>query len=366
MATSPSTGIIVDSNYGTGGISISSPYEGQELKVSGTSTPDNLNVSEPVLAEYSTNNLYTDQLNVSEPVLAEYITVTPYIDPPLILAPSLFTRLQDFVQPGEILSIHLSLDAFTDFSSAYDSYSYTAIFNRQFIDLIRPTDDILGEANIDDDQVAFVNKSLVDAALNTDVIIPVSTFNRDFLEELASSKDNEFFVKLDAVIENTSSPEDAPPTFYLAHSLVPDTVGPSDTFDRAGNFLRTFDHESVLDDIATLHLNLGVYHSTVSLDDITFAVGSRLQDYPTLLDNVVTATTFNREYLENITHQDSIALILNLPQIDQVVFNDTIKKLINPGKQETVLTNETRTANIQDYVEPYYVDLDYLGTDLTL
>jgi hypothetical protein len=70
------------------------------------------------------------------------------------------TKLEIASVPDQVEKIQVKI--FLDTSSLTDSFSVIVDFNRSFTDSINVTDDFLGEANIDDDQIARVGKVVVD------------------------------------------------------------------------------------------------------------------------------------------------------------------------------------------------------------
>ena len=75
----------------------------------------------------------------------------------------------------------LTLDQAT--TSEQQAFDFSAVYT----ELVDATDDFFGAANIDDDQIATIDKVLSDYATNSDVVITVADFNRTFLEIAANT-----------------------------------------------------------------------------------------------------------------------------------------------------------------------------------
>ena len=70
-----------------------------------------------------------------------------------------------------------------------DIFSRLVDFNREFADSVTTTDDVLGLANIDDDQIAYFNKVLVDTTSVTQDVLIIQLISRSaFVDTITNSE----------------------------------------------------------------------------------------------------------------------------------------------------------------------------------
>lgn len=169
-----------------------------------------------------------------------------------------------------------------------DEPQTVADYNRLFTDLVLATDDVLGEANLDDDQTAFFNKAVINSYSIQDNVSPVLNFVREIAD--------------------------------------------------------------------TQQLN----------DLVSFAGSKALLNTQSIADTATSTWDITRAENESLTMSQTVTFDISRVFANQTQTQEVVTGVLLALKQETVLTNETRTANIQDYFLEDYVVPGYVGTNLTL
>jgi hypothetical protein len=139
----------------------------------------------------------------------------------------LFAFKEEFLGIFDAYSLNYS-KSLVESVAAVDSLNVSLAYFRNISDIIKATDDILGEANIDDDQYLFFTKLLDDSATITDSISFQNSFNRFFTDSpvLADSFSNVFSKN----INESLTVSDALIVFFDRASIINDTAGSTDSF----------------------------------------------------------------------------------------------------------------------------------------
>ena len=326
--------------------------------------------------------------------------------------------------------VYLDKEAIKSRTFSEDSLSTLVEFNRTLLDVVQATDDVFGEANIDDDQVAIFGKSLIDTTSgatdsfnsivqfrklinnythNTDSTIfapqkaltetlhPIVTFEKfDVIKALSDSSPLldaiafEASTTVENVIEATEliklerstgleqqflSVTDTEPSFVLERSFVDIVVATDDILGTANiDDDQTAFVNKALTDVSTI---ADLYYQVVHFNRDVTETTTFLDAYVVEIEKIVENTAVTQDFIEKFGIVKLLADFTNILEVKELTLNKPLEDIttgsydsqfssIQPEKQETVLTTETRTAHIQDYVEPFYVELDYVGTDLTL
>ena len=330
-------------------------------------------------------------------------------------------------------AVYLDKEAIKSRAFPEDSLSTLAEFNRALLDVVQATDDIFGEANIDDDQVAIFGKSLTDStsgavdSFNSIVQFRKLTNNYTHTtDSMALAPKKVFtetlhpivtFEKFDVIKSLSEDP------LVLDAAIISVGTSISDITTGASEFIkleRSTALEQQLIYTSDTELNFVLEKSltdlifatddafadtTIDDDQVAFVNKALIDSFIlTDADNYYQVVDFNRDISEATTFSEMHVVEIEKAVEDAAVTQDFIERFgivklladsasilevkeltlnkpledsvsavvdyyvnnIQPEKQETVLTTETRTAHVQNYVEPYYVELDYVGTDLTL
>lgn len=208
-----------------------------------------------------------------------------------------------------------------DISETSDVFSRVVNYDRVFNDFAIGTDDIFGNADIDDQQVAAVVKSVLNFTAITDSFDRSITFNRTF--------------------QNQSDLSDS--SFRAIGKNVLNEAAVTDLFDVDIVFNRTFSHTSTLSDTKYIGFSKIATPDSVSLSD----------------DAILSPNKINKS-LSTFTD-------INFFNISKVVSNisllsDTIQADISKAKTSNISLVEERLAYQQDYfASADYVQPGYTG-----
>jgi hypothetical protein len=298
----------------------------------------------------------------------------------------------------------------TETKTVSDIFSRTVNYNRTLLDFIDATDDFLGEANIDDDQVARVgkavidyantqdnvrsirvNKSLQDTETTTDIFARTVNYNRQFVDiaqesdlsfyrvgkniqdtetatdvfsrvvnynpqltDLAQRLDTSFY-EINKTVQDTAQESDL--SFYQVGKNLQDTETTADIFARTVNYNRT-----LLDFIGATDDFLG----EANIDDDQVArVGKAVIDYANTQD---IASKFSNTYLQDsYISTDTIYKIPSKNISEILITSDVITFLQYTNYTNTVLdtivSNDSGFINNQNYFADTYVLPGYVGTN---
>lgn len=302
-----------------------------------------------------------EKLDIIKGVTEEYTTLDwIVVNTSTVLSPDTYSLNDSSI-------VFLDSQLKSDTISSSDFLARTVQYTREYLDFVNPTDDVLGSANIDDDQTAFVNKGRLDTTISSDAFYTTNYFNR-YPDEAQVITDITYITiapyKQDTVNSSTLL------TFSLVKPDISDQVSKSDNVITTTEYSREFvEPNQSISDISTNWIQLAPVE-TLSISDViqpSLVYFSYPQEIPSLIESISLVANTIREYVDNLTSSDIPSLEFYSPQADSIngVADATVYS-IQPEKLETVLTDETRTANIQDYVIPGYAEVGYVGTDLTL
>jgi hypothetical protein len=293
-------------------------------------------------------------------------------------------------------------------------------------DLVDATDDFYGNANIDDDQIATVDKVVSDYATNLDVFETLVSYLRSFNEsqyttDLATLDTNK------AVIETTNTAEeklfditnqqtetvasteqkqitfstsfndsltgttDSVTTQFDANRSILETITQTDQFylttDKSVTEVTTTSETQTLDtskqqldsatiaetnnkDITTQFSDLvdatDDFYGAATVGDDEFATFDKvLADYATNAETVTTLTNFLRSVNESQILSEVFAAATDKALSDINNSSDTVTLLATSSKSESVATSQTISLTLQSYFSQDYVELGYTGETYT-
>lgn len=275
---------------------------------------------------------------------------------------------------------------FLDNSSLSDSFSTTVEFKRSFTDNINVTDDFLGEANIDDDQVARVGKVVADTVTvpetlsfdNTKILqdqlilqnpVSLTTTKPLFSNFAASDSSNRSVLKgletqtnylaetfnIDASKLLTSNFSSLDKSTFTTTKVFSDLVLSTDSFSTTVDFKRTF-----LDSVNTTDDFLGQANLD---DDQTVRLDKYVNDLSTLSDNV--SNSIVTVHLDNFTSTDTTYKTPGKVASEVLATSDvlTFLKYINQLYNEVITSSDSGFINNQSYFAGTYVEPGYVGTN---
>ena len=231
-------------------------------------------------------------------------------------------------------------------------------FSAVYSDLVDATDDFYGEANIDDDQIASVDKVVVDYATNSETIITVAEFYRTFLEVAASTDQATLdFAKsiLDSIttserfaIDFATSRQD---TSSIAETVLQDfdtsrteTVAQTDLFTQS---IEPNKYEVVSTSENTSYsVALQKSETTATTEITSFDVSAIATEIASILENFVREWTALRDYTDSITQTDQTFLSVDKPVVETVATTETSKSDIDKQLLETVVSAETTNKDV--------------------
>ena len=276
------------------------------------------------------------------------------------------------------------------------SESYVLMVSKAVNEIVRPTDDVLGEANIDDDQTAFVikvlnntsivaedfsrtvsfnrvfseaestidvrsaaiSKILSDSLANLDLVILEAIFNRDVVEIKAFTDSLTTSVNKESI--DLASTSDF--TSLIASKVNQEGVSSQENFSKT---IALFKDESEYwaEDYADPSYEVG----TVDLRDLFVSGLSKVQiSSSTANDSILVLSEFNRDFLEISSCIESISRLFSKLLSDNFGKADSVVKAISPSIRDTTKMTESKAANIQNFFSSAYVTPGYAGTNYIL
>jgi hypothetical protein len=208
-------------------------------------------------------------------------------------------QLVERVSSDQAVFTELVTRAVEKFSNdqAATSEQQTFDFYGVYSDLVDATDDFYGAANIDDDQIATVDKVLADYATNSETITTVAEFYRTFLET-AISIDQATFDFAKSLLDTVTTSERFQVDFSTSRT---ETATTSETVQQAFETSRT---ETVAQtDLFTQSIEPAKYETVVT---------SEATVYDTSLDKRETANTAETVAQDFSTPRTDVASILEL------------------------------------------------------
>ena len=219
---------------------------------------------------------------------------------------------------------------------ASDVLTAVVDFNLTLQDWAYLTDDVLGNANVDDDQYMSMDKVILELMTYTDVlstaltkVFSETTIGSDILA-LTSGK----------VLTDSSIATDSV-TSLVNKGLVETAIG-SDVLSAIAS--------KVLSETAVGTDALGITTSKV------------------LADSVVMSDVFDTVgwYGDTSTFTDVFSKSLSIVLADSLPISETVSKSVSISKTESAVMSEVRTANLQNYMVPLYVNAGYIGTNYSI
>ena len=295
-----------------------------------------------------------------------------------------------------------------------ETFLASVTFNRTLQDWVVSTDDVYGEANIDDDQTAFIGKVLLEQMSYIDQMIfsiakgivdsvssqdpltwAMSTVRSDLsyftdTTALTSSKVlsdiNVLSDTLSSVVSFFRTPADLvtpvetlsfinsailQPDFANPQSIVAKTIGI--ILDESDYFLQDYtqpDYEAgalTLLDLVTIQPSKAVV-DTLGLSDTLLGLetGKILSDVSAVSETFI--KNFSSVLADTSAASDLASKLLAISKTDTAAMSDAVSFQFTYGRalSDSSTFGETKTANLQNYFGSNFVSAGFVGTNYTL
>jgi hypothetical protein len=206
-----------------------------------------------------------------------------------------------------------------------DVLSSVVNYNRLFVDTVDATDDFLGLANVDDDQVARVGKNLIEY-----VSFPESlSFAAAKLFADQSSVAETFTKLYQKLLQDQTTNTDVK-TLALTKPVL-ESVNSDDSFIRLVNY------------------NRGPVETVDASDQSVKSVAKRLEDVATNLDVFSRVANYYRTFLDTGTTADIKYFNIGKVAQDTSTTNDTVTKSAGKVPQDQIAATESFARTVQYY-----------------
>jgi hypothetical protein len=289
----------------------------------------------------------------------------------------------------------------TDTFVTSDILATTVAYSRGFTDLVDATDDFLGVANIDDDQIAAVDKNIVDSTSNSEQIIysttktlldtstATDTFTTQWsadrsLLDTANTSNNDIATRsTDKILSSNYTAQDS--AFFENTKIITEIATSTDLLTREVVFTRAYSDLYTVAEAVSLDTQKPVSDSTTSSDLVTTQIAfSRAPADITntseavsiavtpgiILDITNTSEAVSIAVtpgiiLDTFTNQDQIQNAPDKVVADITVSSDNITFDLIMGRffTEISTTNDSGFINNQSYFEGSYTEPGYVGTN---
>lgn len=223
-----------------------------------------------------------------------------------------------------------------------DTFDRVVNFSREFDSPVDATDDFLGLANLDDDQIARVGKTLIDWTTSSDTTIIVVGNNT-----------------LDVI--NT-----ADQAVFQASSIIADAGLVQD--QAAFNAGKTVSSTGTTSELVTEQFGKNIVDPATLTDLASNGVFKRLLD--SLLAQEAFSTKTTKVVEDGVALSDTLTTVVVSTETtklveDVVALNDTINLFLYTNRflNETTSTNDSGFINNQSYFAESYVEPGYVGTN---
>jgi hypothetical protein len=231
-----------------------------------------------------------------------------------------------------------------------EQFARTVAYNRIFTDTVDATDDFFGEANIDDDQTARVNKVVVDSATSTDV--KTAAISKVVEPDTASTQDQKTLLVNKGIAINAIHADQA----SLANTkILADTSTTLDTARK--NTGKTLAHNFTRTEEVRNRVQKGAVDTAVSTEQKRVEVSKVLRDTVTKQDTVTTVWSVIRDFTENKNTQDLARFAIRPVKFDQSTATDTPYITVNKAFVETKIASDTVSTQV-DYNRSFFDVID--------
>jgi hypothetical protein len=338
--------------------------EVQSFDVLQTSS-DQITSSEQAVLSPST--VYTDQFTNSDEFSRFYEAVRQFTE--LTQTTERVEQLVERVSTDQVIFADLVAQTIEKLSldQASTTEQQTFDFYGVYEELVDATDDFYGAANIDDDQIATVDKVLSDYATNSETIITVAEFYRTFLE-VAANTDLATFDFAKSVLEIVTTSEVFAVDFSTARTDVATTLetiaqdfetARTENVTQVDLFTQSIEpakYENVTTSEATTYdVSLDKRETVVTAEVTNADFATTRTDIASILELFTSEWTALRDYVDNVTQTDEPRLTTDKPATETTTTSDsqTFDAIKRP--LDTTTTSETigkdATTELSDLVD---------------
>jgi hypothetical protein len=246
----------------------------------------------------------------------------------------------------------LASDEFT--VSEQQAFDFSAVHS----DLVDSTDDFFGEANIDDDQIASVDKVVVDYATNSETIITVAEFYRTFLE-VAASVDQATLDFAKSILDSITTSERFAIDFATSRQdiasiaetkAVDFSTSRTETVAQADLFTQSIEPNKnetvVVNENTNYNVGLQKLETTSTAETTSFDALTNKAEIASILENFVKEWTAYKSFTETVTQTDQTLLATSKPVTETVTASETSRANVNKRQLETVVSTETTNKDV--------------------
>ena len=222
-------------------------------------------------------------------------------------------------------------------------------YNRIFTDTVDATDDFLGEANVDDDQVARVGKVLVDPATSIDVKIAAVSITK---LDTTATQDQKLISVNKGFTHNVIRTDQV----RLASAKV--ALDTSTTTDAASkNTSKTFLDSFTRTEEVRNRVQKGAVDTAGLSEQRQLRVSKVLLDTVSKQDTVTTTWSVVRNFTDQSTATDLAKFATQIVKSDQAAAADTKYITVNKSLTETKIASDTVSTQV-DYNRSFFDVVD--------
>ncbi len=220
--------------------------------------------------------------------------------------------------------------SFQDYKTLSEVFSRLVTYNITLLDNIQSTDDFLGLANIDDDQVAAVQKNLIEFR-NTNDLLSFGLSNNYF----------DSFNDSDLVV--------------ISPNKVINDISNINSELLSFNINKRYEDISEINDILSIDLSIK-FIDTVFTTDLVDLLKITVW-------NVNDSTTASDDVLGVANADDDQTAAIGKNAFENIINTDSVNTLTGLNKNEQVSKSDSGLINNQGYFSSNYIIPDYVGTN---
>lgn len=232
-------------------------------------------------------------------------------------------------------------------------------------DSIHVTDDVDGEASIEDDQNMLFTKSRTEVIWLTDSLDRTVAYSRAFSDSGVAS-DNVINFQTSKGLDDTVSSDDSTQTAF--GKALSDNGLATDNLLRSVDYIRAFAEQGDYNDSATL-LAGKVSSDNFSATDLfarTVSFSRNFSDSASLGDFTAIDIVFTREFSDSAIWQDGVSLGVSTVLTDNGYVLENKVKSFGKGNSDSASVTDSGSLYGQDYVDNlFYFAEDYVGYNAT-
>jgi hypothetical protein len=265
-------------------------------------------------------------------------------------------------------------------------------FRKEFSDLVDATDDLLGEANVDDDQVMFFVKGATQDYVSTSDS-DLLEFGKGINDSTSAADSDPIFIVSKGLLDQSSASDSLGFNYQKPLSGNEDIANASDEIALSMHFNRSltdsadatddFDGVATSEDDQTMSIAKARTELVSPTDLLSFLFGSTLQDSWTVSDQHI--TVFGKGLTDSASTSELQVFNINKVLADVVSTSETFDEsitaetvnsenttvsessslLTEKGLADSASTGDSGSLRMQGYCDDSYFAEIYLGISLT-